>query len=30
MGNVWAATGSEISKQRWFSVGLRLLSPPLY
>ncbi len=28
MGNVWSAQSN--SAQRWFSVGLRLLSPPLY
>ena len=30
LGNVWSASGSAVSSQRWVSVGLRLLSPALY
>jgi hypothetical protein len=30
LGNVWGASGNAMPSQRWVSVGLRLLSPPLY
>jgi hypothetical protein len=30
LGNAWGASGNAMPSQRWISVGLRLLSPPLY
>jgi len=30
LGNLWGHSISASSSQKWFSVGLRLLSPPLY